>query len=80
MSNDKTPARSQQVTLEEWMRRTLDQITLADLLQRDCDIPELLRARLSNVVFGTASPSLITMAPSHNDQEFRPQHTHNETH
>lgn len=38
-------------TLEKWMRGTLDQITLADLLQHEGKITELLRARLASTVF-----------------------------
>ncbi len=37
-------------TLEQWMRRTLDQITLADLLQSEGRITELLRQRLAEAV------------------------------
>lgn len=35
------------LTLEQWMRGTLDQITLADLLQSEGRITELLRERLA---------------------------------
>jgi Rrf2 family protein len=38
-------------TLELWMRRTLDQITLADLIQHEGRLPELLRERLAAAVF-----------------------------
>jgi Rrf2 family transcriptional regulator, iron-sulfur cluster assembly transcription factor len=38
-------------TLELWMRRTLDQITLADLMQHEGRLPELLRERLAAAVF-----------------------------
>lgn len=37
-------------TLEQWMRRTLDQITVADLLQSEGRITELLRQRLAEAV------------------------------
>lgn len=47
-------------TLEQWMRASLDQITLADLLQREEQIVELVRARLANVVFDS-STSLLTL-------------------
>jgi Rrf2 family protein len=47
-------------TLEQWMRHTLNQITLADLLQRDHQIVELLRARLAEAVLEPAS-NLITL-------------------
>ena len=36
------------VTLEQWMRHTLDQITLADLLQTENNITDLLRSRLAS--------------------------------
>ena len=39
-------------TLESWMRQTLDQITLADLLRHDGRVTDILRARL------TAAPAL----------------------
>ena len=42
-------------TLEQWMRGTLDQITLADLLQNEGRIAELLRARLATTVFEDAA-------------------------
>ncbi len=34
-------------TLELWMRRTLDQITLADLIRHEGRLPDLLRERLA---------------------------------
>jgi len=37
-------------TLEQWMRRTLDRITLADLLQSEDQIFDLLRTRLTEAV------------------------------
>jgi Rrf2 family protein len=49
-------------TLEQWMRHTLDQITLADLLQSDHRLTDLLRARLAEAVLEPASP-LITLTP-----------------
>jgi Rrf2 family protein len=42
------------LTLELWMRRALDQITLADLLQSEGRINELLRERLAGVVLEPA--------------------------
>jgi Rrf2 family protein len=42
------------LTLEQWMRHTLDQITLADLLQSAGRITELLRARLAEAVLEPA--------------------------
>ena len=38
-------------TLEKWMRGTLNQITLADLVQNEGRITELLRSRLASTVF-----------------------------
>jgi Rrf2 family protein len=49
-------------TLEQWMRRTLDQITLADLLQSEGRITELLRSRLADALAEPPS-SLITLTP-----------------
>jgi Rrf2 family protein len=43
-------------TLDHWMRRTLDQITLADLLQNEDRIGELLRSRLADAVREPAVP------------------------
>jgi Rrf2 family protein len=42
-------------TLEEWMRRALDRLTLADLLQNEGRITELLRDRLADAVLEPAS-------------------------
>ena len=47
-------------TLERWMRHTLDQITLADLLQGQGRVTELLRLRLADAVLEPATP-LITL-------------------
>jgi Rrf2 family iron-sulfur cluster assembly transcriptional regulator len=49
-------------TLEQWMRHTLDQITLADLLQSDHRLNDLLRARLAEAVLEPAS-TLVTLGP-----------------
>ena len=49
-------------TLEHWMSRTLDRVTLADLLQSAGEITELLRARLAEVVLEPAH-ELITLTP-----------------
>jgi Rrf2 family protein len=38
-------------TLEKWMRRTLDQVTLADLIQNEGQLVELLRSKLATAVF-----------------------------
>jgi Rrf2 family transcriptional regulator, iron-sulfur cluster assembly transcription factor len=47
-------------TLEHWMRRTLDQITLADLLKHEGRLPELLRERLAAAVLAE-EPQLISL-------------------
>jgi Rrf2 family protein len=47
-------------TLEHWMRRTLDQITLADLIQNEGRLPDLLRARLASAVFED-TPQLLSL-------------------
>jgi Rrf2 family protein len=43
-------------TLERWMRGTLNQITLADLIEHEADMTELLRARLATTVFEGDAP------------------------
>jgi Rrf2 family protein len=63
------------LTLEQWMRNTLNQITLADLLQSENRIADLLRARLAEAVLEPATP-LITVGslvgrianPSHEEE------------
>jgi Rrf2 family protein len=35
-------------TLEQWMRQSLDQLTLADLLQKNVGVAELVRTRLAS--------------------------------
>lgn len=50
------------VTLEQWMRHTLNQLTLADLLQTEHGLTDLLRARLADAVLESAEP-LITLNP-----------------
>jgi Rrf2 family protein len=47
-------------TLEQWMRGTLNQITLADLVQNEGRIMELLRSRLASTVFEETS-NLISL-------------------
>lgn len=47
-------------TLEHWMRRTLDQITLADLVRHEGRLPELLRERLAAAVL-EEEPQLISL-------------------
>lgn len=53
-------------TLEQWMRNALDQITIADLLQNEGSITELLRSRLAEAVLEPASP-LITLSAHEQD-------------
>jgi Rrf2 family protein len=48
-------------TLEQWMRQALDQITLADLLQNEGRITELLRSRLAQAVLDDVVP--VTFIP-----------------
>jgi Rrf2 family iron-sulfur cluster assembly transcriptional regulator len=48
-------------TLEGWMRRTLEGITLADLLQGEGRIGEVLRARLADTILEPAASSLINL-------------------
>lgn len=50
------------LTLEQWMRRALDRITVADLLHGEGRITELLRARLAEVV-PEPDGGLITLTP-----------------
>jgi Rrf2 family protein len=50
------------LTLEQWMKHTFDQITLADLLQSEHQMTDLLRARLAEAVLEPAS-ALITLTP-----------------
>ncbi|MCI0381022.1 MAG: Rrf2 family transcriptional regulator [Gemmataceae bacterium] len=47
-------------TLEKWMRGTLNQITLADLLQHEGRVTELLRSRLASTVF-EETPALLSL-------------------
>jgi hypothetical protein len=49
-------------TLEEWMRQALDRITLADLLQSEGRLTELLRARLAEAVLPPGGPRLPVIA------------------
>lgn len=50
-------------TLEQWVRGSLDQITLADLLRRETGINELVRSRLMQTVFAADLPPLIALTP-----------------
>jgi Rrf2 family transcriptional regulator, iron-sulfur cluster assembly transcription factor len=53
-------------TLEQWMRGTLNQITLADLIEHEGRVIELLRSRLATTVFDDGAPliSLGTLSRS----------------
>jgi Rrf2 family protein len=50
-------------TLEGWIRHTLDQVTLADLLESEQHLTELLQNRLANALFEppTSLPLLSTV-------------------
>jgi Rrf2 family protein len=48
-------------TLEHWMRHTFDQITLADLLQTEHGMVDLVRTRLAESVLEPAAPQVITL-------------------
>ena len=52
-------------TLEHWMRLTLDRITLADLLQSERRVTELLRSHLADTVFAPSEspPPLVALTP-----------------
>jgi Rrf2 family protein len=54
-------------TLEQWMRHTFDQITLADLMQSEHRITDLLRSRLADAVLEPASP-LAPLTPLSTDR------------
>jgi len=54
-------------TLEQWMRRALDQITLTDLLQSEMQVTELLRSRLEETVLQEPPAGLIALTPLHKD-------------
>lgn len=47
-------------TLEQWIRHSLDQITLAELLQSEQHVSDLLQERLRGAVAASA-PSLLTL-------------------
>ncbi len=47
-------------TLEHWMRHTLDQITLADLIRHEGRLPELLRERLAAAAL-EEEPQLLSL-------------------
>jgi len=52
------------LTLEQWIRGTLDQITVADLLQSEGGIAELVRSRLAAGAPPPPAPSL-PLTPLH---------------
>jgi Rrf2 family iron-sulfur cluster assembly transcriptional regulator len=47
-------------TLEHWLRRTLDEISLADLIQHERRLPELLRERLAAAML-EEEPQLLSL-------------------
>jgi len=49
-------------TLEQWMRHSLDQITLADLMQTELSLAELLRSRLATPGNFELSPPLLALS------------------
>jgi Rrf2 family protein len=51
------------LTLEQWMRHSLDQITLADLMGKEMSIAELVKTRLVNAGAFEAAPTLLTLNP-----------------
>jgi Rrf2 family protein len=48
-------------TLEQWMRHSLDQITLADLLRKEMSLAEMLRSRLAAAGRFEDAPELLTL-------------------
>jgi Rrf2 family protein len=50
------------LTLEQWIRGTLDQVTVADLLQSEGRIADLVRSRLARAVFLPPTP-LLDLTP-----------------
>jgi Rrf2 family protein len=44
------------MTLENWMKAVLDQLTLADLMQTESSVTDLLRSRLADAVMEPAVP------------------------
>jgi Rrf2 family protein len=51
------------LTLEQWMRHSLDQITLADLMHSEMSMAELLRSKLGSGHEFHAAPELLTLNP-----------------
>jgi Rrf2 family protein len=62
-------------TLEAWMRRTLDQITLADLLQTETNIVDVLRERLTHDMLED-HPALIQLTTPPRDLGLKPAAEH----
>jgi Rrf2 family protein len=58
-------------TLEQWMRHTLNQITLADLLQTDHRLTDLLRSRLADAVLEPVTPLISLTPPSVESSKFK---------
>jgi Rrf2 family protein len=50
-------------TLEQWIRHSLDQITLADLMHTEMSLTELLRSKLGSSGNWEAPPVLLTLNP-----------------
>jgi Rrf2 family protein len=50
-------------TLEQWMRQSLDRITLADLLQNEGRVVDLVRSRLAEVALPAAPLNLVALTP-----------------
>jgi Rrf2 family protein len=59
--NDGCTLRALWQTLEGWMRRALDQVTLADLQQTEIQVTELLRSRLEETVLQQPTAGLIAL-------------------
>jgi Rrf2 family transcriptional regulator, iron-sulfur cluster assembly transcription factor len=54
------------LTLEQWIRHSLDQVTLADLVHSEMDVAKLVQNRLAGGIAMEVGPSLLTLnrAPS----------------
>jgi Rrf2 family protein len=50
-------------TLEQWMRQTLDRITLADLLQNEGRVVDLVRSRLAEAALPSPPLNLVALTP-----------------
>ena len=50
-------------TLEQWVRKSLDRITLADLLQNEGRVVELVRSRLAEAAL-PPTINLIALTPT----------------